>query len=311
MEDIMSKTVFLFSGQGSQYAGMGAELMDRYAEAKAVFDEASEVLGFDLADKCRNADEAELAKTVISQPAIMAVSLVAYEAMKANGIEASAAAGHSLGEYAAMTASGMLSRSEAFKVIKARSEAMQKAAESSDGAMCAVIGKDLSSVEAVCAETEGYVTPVNYNSAAQIVIAGEKKAVEAAAAKFAENGLRTAMLKVTAAFHSKLMQPAADEFYEKIKDVQFAKPEIDFYSNITGNVLDDFDNIPEKLAKHIVSPVRFTDELNNMAAAGYDRFIELGPNKVLSGLVKKTLKGVSIYNIENNATLDKFLEENK
>ncbi|MBQ8568616.1 MAG: ACP S-malonyltransferase [Oscillospiraceae bacterium] len=307
----MAKTVFLFSGQGCQYPGMGAELIGRYAEVKAIFDEASEILGFDLADKCTNGDAAELAKTVIAQPAIMAVSLSAFEAAKLNSIEATAVAGHSLGEYAAMTASGMLSRADAFRVIKARSEAMQKAAETAGGAMCAIIGKDLSCVEQVCSETDGYVVPVNYNSLAQTVIAGETEAVDKAAARFAEMGFRTAKLAVASAFHSKLMQPAADEFLAAIKDVQFAKPQVDFYSNITGAALTDFDNIPEKLAQHIVSPVRFTDELAAMQAAGYDRYVELGPGKVLSGLVKKTLKGVEIFNVEDNASLDKLIEAAK
>lgn len=302
----MSKNVFLFSGQGSQYPGMGAELIDRYVEAKEVFTEASDILGFDLEDKCRNAPAEELAKTVISQPAIMAVSLAAFEAAKANGIGFSAAAGHSLGEYAALVACGIVSRADGFKLIKLRSEAMQKAAEGSDGAMYAIIGKDMTAVDKVCEETEGYVVPVNYNSAAQTVIAGDTAAAEKAAAKLAEMGYRAVKLNVSSAFHSKLMQPAAEEFLPKAKDFTFKMPEnVDFYSNLSGEKLTDFGNIPERLAQHIVSPVKFTTELANMQADGIDTYIELGPGKVLSGLVKKTLKGVTISNIEDNSSLDK------
>lgn len=303
----MSANVIMFSGQGSQYCGMGVELTERYTEAKAVFDEASDILGFGLLEKCRDAEESELAKTVISQPAIMAVSLAAYEAAKAEGIGFAAAAGHSLGEYAALVMSGMVSRADGFRLIKYRSEAMQKAAENSDGAMYAVIGKDISRVDGICEETEGYVVPVNYNSLAQTVIAGERAAAEKAASKLAEMGFKTVKLNVASAFHSELMRPAADEFYEKIKDFTFKRPSVDVYSNLSGKILDEFDSIPERLAKHIVSPVRFTDELILMQSKGIDTYIEAGPGKVLSGLVKKTLKDVSIYNIQDIASLDKTI----
>ena len=300
------KTAFLFSGQGSQYAGMGVSLVEAYPELKKIFDEASEILSFDLYDKCANAPAEELAQTAISQPAIMAVSLCAAEALRINGITATAAAGHSLGEYAAMVYTGMVSRTDGFKLIKARAAAMQKAAEANSGSMYAIIGLPAEEVEKICEETEGYVVPVNYNSAVQTVIAGDTAACEAAAAKFAEMK-KAIKLNVASAFHSKLMQSAADEFIETAKTVEFKTANVDFYSNVLGTKLEDFSAMPDMLAKHIVSPVKFTSELAEMEKAGYENFIELGPNKVLTGLVKKTLKGKNAVNIENNATMEKAL----
>ncbi len=303
-----NNTVFLFSGQGSQYAGMGKELVERFPQLKSIYDIASEILGFELAKKCWEGSDEELAQTIISQPAIMATSLVAYDAAVLSNITCTAVAGHSLGEYAAMVASGILTMEDGFKVIKARASAMQKAAELSKGAMCAVMGKTAQEIEEICASIDGYVVPVNYNSSAQTVIAGEIDAVEKAAEKFTEVGAKAIKLKVSAAFHSKLMQPAADEFKEAIKDIEFFKPQMKFFSNLTGAELTDINDMPSKLAMHIVSPVRFTAELETLSSLGYTNYVELGPNKVLTGLVKKTLKGVNSLNIENEATLDKAVE---
>ncbi len=297
-------TIALFSGQGSQYEKMGLDLAAQNASCKHIYEVASAVLGFDLYDIIENGGAEALGRTIYAQPAIMATSLVCLAAAKSRGFSFDAVAGHSLGEYAAMVASGMLSLEDGFRVIKARSEAMEAAANAADGAMCAILKLAPTEVERICSETEGYVIPANYNSSVQTVIAGDRNAVERASAACAALKARAVPLAVASAFHTKLMQPAADAFYAAIKDVVFHAPDVTFYSNVLGGARTDFSDMPTALAKHIVSPVRFTDELAAMQADGIDTFIEFGPKSVLTGLVKKTLKGVTAKNCESSETLE-------
>lgn len=301
------KKAFLFSGQGSQYPGMGEKLAAKYPACKPVLECGSDIMGFDLLKKLTDSTADELAQTRLSQPAIFTASLLALTAVREEGVDNAAVAGHSLGEYAAMYASGMLTLEDAFKAIKLRSEAMAKAAESSHGAMAAIVGADDALISEICGSVNGFVAPANYNSPVQTVIAGEADAIDEAIAKFTEQGKRCVKLAVSAAFHTKLMQSAADEFRTQIADLKFNVPNCEFYSNLYGKKLEDFSDMPGYLAAHICSPVKFVSELNEMQNAGIEAFVELGPGHVLTGLVRKTLKGVLNANVEDPETLEKTL----
>ena len=297
-------TISLFSGQGSQYEGMGKDIAEAMPELAEVYETGSAVLGVDLKDICFNAPLDELSRTINSQPAIMATSIVCLKAAQAKGFTFDGVAGHSLGEYAAMYASGMISLEDAFRLIKARAAAMEEATTSTKGAMAAIMKIAPEEVERVCGEAKEYVTAVNYNSPVQTVIAGTPEGIAEVSDVFAEMKARVIPLNVAGAFHSKLMQPAADKFYETAKTITFSTPQVKYYSNLTGGELNDFSDMASMLAKHIVSPVRFTSELAAMQEAGADKFVEFGPGRTLTGLVKKTLKDVTAVNVENLETLE-------
>lgn len=301
------KTIFLFSGQGSQYPGMGAELAQKSSAAKQILECGSDIMGFDLMKKLTDSTPEELSQTRLSQPAIFTTSMLALAAARENGIDYAAVAGHSLGEYAAMYASGMLGMEDAFKAIKLRSAAMADAAEATGGSMAAIIGSDNETIEKVCSEVNGFCAPANYNSPQQTVIAGESAAVDEAVAKFAELGKRAVKLAVSAAFHTKLMESAAERFKSEISGFSFGTPTCDFYSNLYGRKLEDFSDMPAYLAAHICSPVRFVEEMAAMNADGIEAYVELGPGKVLTGLVKKTDRSANAMHIENAETLEKAL----
>jgi len=297
-------TISLFSGQGSQYEGMGKDIAETFPVTAEIYDTGSEILGTDLRELCFSTPIEELSRTSNAQPAIMTTSIVCLTAALSKGYKFDGVAGHSLGEYAAMYASGMITLEDAFRLIKARAAAMESAASEHKGAMAAILKLAPEKVEEVCSTAKNYVAAVNYNSPVQTVIAGTPEGVAEVTEIFKEMKARVAPLNVAGAFHSKLMQSAADTFYETAKTITFKAPQVKYYSNVTGGELTELPDMAELLAKHIVSPVRFTSELAAMSEAGADKFAEFGPGKTLTGLVKKTLSGVSAFNIEDLETLE-------
>lgn len=286
----------LFSGQGSQYPGMGEKLTGENPGAyETIFRTGSEILGFDLKKTMFTASAEELSRTEISQPAIFTMSLLCAEKYKNEGGEFGAVAGHSLGEYAAMVLSGIVGLETGYTLIKKRAACMEKAAKKNGGKMAAVLTPDVKAVEAVCTEISAagsYVTPVNYNSAQQVVIAGSAEGIEKAAEALTAKGVkRIVPLAVAAAFHSEYMREAAEEFAAEIAGTVFSAPKVRFYSNVLGGELTDLTDMAGLLSRHIYSPVRFTDELFAMKNDGFTRFTECGPGKTLVGFVKKTLDG--------------------
>lgn len=297
-------TISLFSGQGSQIVGMGKDIAEAFPKTAELYDIASDVLGRDMKSICFDSTQEELSRTINAQPAIMLTSLVGINAAIEKGFKFNGVAGHSLGEYAALVISGMVSVEDGFRLIKARSEAMEQATQEQKGAMAAVMKIAPEKIEEICSQAENYVVPVNYNSPQQTVIAGTPEGIAEVSEKFAELKARVVALNVAGAFHSELMKSAAEKFYETAKTVTFRSPDVKYYSNVTGGELTDFSDMASILAKHIVSPVRFTSELDTMQKDGANKFVEFGAGKTLTGLVKKTLKGVTAISIENLESLE-------
>ena len=303
----MAKIALMFPGQGSQYIGMGKELYDKYPKAKEIIDQAGE----ELKKVIFEGPEEILKITKYTQPAIFTVSMAAFEVLKEN-IDFSkhefVAAGHSLGEYSALCAAGFFSFKDGLEMVKARGEYIQKASEANPGTMAAIMGMEKAAVEDVCrqASAEGVCEPVNFNSPGQIVIAGTvtaiNKAVELATAAGA---MKCVVLNVSGPFHSSLMSAAADMMNEELKKYSFTNPSFGVYTNCDALLTKDSTIVKEKLVKQIKSAVKWDESVQNIINTGSDKFIEVGPGKVLAGLLKRIDRSKKALNVEDNASLEK------
>jgi [acyl-carrier-protein] S-malonyltransferase len=287
---------FTFPGQGSQAVGMGKALADSFASARAVFDEVDEALGQNLSQLMWDGPIEEITLTENAQPAIMAVSLAAMAALKSEfDVDVSAAkcvAGHSLGEYSALCAAGALSISDAAKLLKLRGQSMQKAVPVGQGAMAALLGAEMAQAEQAIAQasTSGIVTIANDNAPGQIVISGDKSAVDAAIAAIKEMGVRKAMLlPVSAPFHCPLMQPAADAMAEALKDAQMSNPSVPVVTNVSAAPMSDAETLRSQLVEQVTGKVRWRESVDAMHADGVEHFVEAGA-KVLTTMLKRHIK---------------------
>ena len=283
------KKAYIFPGQGSQFPGMAKELYETNPAAREMLERANEILGFIITDIMFEGTAEDLKQTKVTQPAIFLHSVVLAKCLP--DFEPEMVAGHSLGEFSALVAAGAIDFEEGLKLVSIRAQAMQKACETNPGGMAAVLMLDAETIERICEETEGIVVAANYNCDGQIVISGEKAAVDAACIRLKEAGARRALpLPVGGAFHSPLMEPARAELAEGIEKAVFKTPICPVYQNVTAQPSTDPEEIKANLLSQLTSPVRWTQSVQNMIADGADTFIELGPGKVLQGLVAKIAK---------------------
>lgn len=296
----MGKIAFVFSGQGAQYTGMGKELYDCSPAAKAVFDMADSIRP-NTSEQCFTAEQAELNRTVNTQPCVFTADLAAAQAVVEKGIKPDFVAGFSLGEIAALGFSGIMSHEDAFKLVCKRGELMDKAAQETKGAMVAVMKLSPEKVEEIASKFEN-TYPVNYNSQAQIVVATTEENVEPLMeAVKAEKG-RAKQLAVSGAFHSPFMHSAAMGLAEYLQDKELSSPIVPVYSNVTAQPYEG--DYKELIKQQVESPVQWLKTVENLIDLGVDTFIEVGVGKTLAGLIKKINKDVTVYNIENKETLD-------
>lgn len=283
---------YVFPGQGAQFVGMGKDLYDNDPQAREMFEKANEILGFRITDLMFEGTEEDLKQTKVTQPAIFLHSVILAKSL-GDEFKPDMVAGHSLGEFSALVASGALSFEEGLKLVSARAQAMQKACELRPSTMAAVLALPDEKVEALCAEVDDIVAPANFNCPGQVVISGTIEGIDAACEKMLANGAKRALkLKVGGAFHSPLMAPAQDELAEAIEAADFHEPICPIYQNVDGKPHTDPAEIKANLIKQLTAPVRWTQDVEAMVADGADEFIELGPGAVLQGLVKKIAKGV-------------------
>ena len=287
------KTALLFPGQGVQYQGMMKDIVDQCQEAKQVFDIASEVCGRDIYSITMGASREELGATANTQPCLLAAELAAFRGLTVAGLEYQAVAGFSMGEWAALVAADVTDAADAIGFIEKRASAMQRAVPVGQGGMAVMLGKDRDFVQSLC-DSIGGISPANYNCPGNITVAGLKSSVDTFLATAAEQGITAQRLDVSVPSHCGMMQPAADELRPLIDLMQFREPSCDLVMNATGLVVNDVTEIKNNLIKQLLKPVMFQQGLEELIREGFDTFVEVGPGKTLSGMVKRTAKQVGV-----------------
>ncbi|GET44815.1 ACP S-malonyltransferase [Capnocytophaga felis] len=289
---------YIFPGQGAQFVGMGRDLYEKSSKAKDLFEQANQILGFSITDIMFEGTDQDLKQTKVTQPAIFLHSVILSKVL-GESFQPQMVAGHSLGEFSALVANKTLSFEDGLQLVYKRAMAMQKACESQPGTMAAVLGLEDAVVEDVCKKIEGIVTPANYNCPGQLVISGELNAVEKACEAMKEAGAKRALiLPVGGAFHSVLMKPAEEELAKAIESTHFNKPICPVYQNVTTTAVNNPDEIKKNLINQLTAPVKWTQSVQQMIQDGASEFIEVGPGKVLQGLVKKINKEAIVSSAE-------------
>jgi [acyl-carrier-protein] S-malonyltransferase len=310
MSTSSSNIAFLFPGQGSQAVGMGKELAEKYSVARKAFDEADEALGYKLSQLCFEGPEDQLKLTEITQPAILTASVAAFRVLAEKGLRPGFVAGHSLGEYSAHVAAGTISFSDAVCTVRNRGKYMQEAVPVGVGAMAAILGMDLEKVTAVCKDaSHGEVCePANINSAEQIVISGHKPAVERAAKLASERGAKRAvLLQVSAPFHCSLMQPAQDRLAADLAALAFQKPAVPVVCNVDAEFIIDGEHGRDALVRQVTGAVKWEQSIRDLIGQGVQTFVEVGPGKVLCGLMRQIDRSKTALNVGDEASLQKAM----
>lgn len=306
----MTKTAFLFAGQGAQYLGMARDLYDQYGVVKATFEEASQVLGYDVRELI-DQNEEKLNQTRYTQPAILTTSVAIYRLLAEKGIQPDMVAGLSLGEYSALVAAGALDFKTAVALVAKRGAFMEEAAPAGSGKMVAVLNAEVSLIEAACqtASQLGVVSPANYNTPSQIVIGGDTAAVDKAVELLKEAGVKRLIpLNVSGPFHTALLKPASEQLAQVLAETEFADFQLPLVGNTEADIMEA-GRIKELLTRQVMEPVRFYDSIAKMQEAGVTEFIEIGPGKVLSGFMKKIDKSAVVHSVESVDTLTALLEK--
>ena len=308
----MGKLAFLFPGQASQYPGMGKELAANYPAARGVFDEADKVLGFSVSDLCFNGSEEALKLTANTQPAILTVSVAAYRVLAENGIQPAFVAGHSLGEISAIVAAGGLDFADAVRLVRRRGEYMQTAVPEGVGAMAAILGLAPAQVAGICRQAADgqIVAPGNLNSPEQTVISGHAEAVKRAVELASAGGAKRAvMLAVSAPFHSSLMQPAAQRLEVDLRAIAFHLLRIPLVNNADAEITTSGDEAREGLIRQVTLPVRWEESVRELIEQGVNTFVEVGPGRVLTGLLRQIDRSIHVFNVEDEKSLRSTLEK--